>query len=303
MRQISITTILFWLTLTVNGQQHPAVSQPGYNPTVPSLISMRHKAVSFIDKPLKMTIQDFEQKQNKEDINVYVVYEKDSTVGKSSGTEELFNPPQKLMDLYLIYDYTYKIYCSTKEEINGRIPKIYLESGGFVDELKVVTYYIDDKGKLKDKKIKKSGFSSEVTNGFLSIQLDQSQLIQNSFVEVNIQIKTRDFAKLIPSISSGDSFNKSLTISYPTILNYKITDNPSLELTSSSTSQFELLHFSRDSGAGNGNIKTLKVDSKIFSWKISTKENKYKIEFELAGLNIPLSSDIGIGPTDIVRMN
>jgi len=303
MRKISISTILFWITLTVYGQQHPAVSEPGYNPTVPRLISMRHKAVSFTDKPMKMTIQDFEQKGNKEDINVYVVYEKDSTVGKSSGTEELFNPPQKLMDLYLIYEYTFKIYCYTKEEMNGKIPKINLESGGFVDELKVVTYYIDEKGKLKDKKIKKSSVISEVANGFLSIQLDQSQLIQNSFVEVNVQIKTRNFAKLVPSISPGDSFNKSLTVSYPIILNYKITDNSTLELKSSSTSEFELLHFVRDSGAGNGNIKTLKVDSKIFSWKINTNENKSKIEFELEGLNIPLDSDIGVRPTDIIRMN
>jgi hypothetical protein len=302
MRQISISTILFWITLTVHGQQHPAVSQPGYNPTVPRLLSMRHKAVSFTVKPLKVTTQDFEQKKNTEDISIYVVYEKDSTVGKSRGTEELFNPPQKLMDLYLIYEYRYKIYCSSKDEINERIPKINLKSGGFVNELDVVTYYIDEKGKLKDKKFKKSSINSEVANGFLSIQLDQSQLLENSFVEINVQIKTRNFAKLVPSISSMDSFNKSLTISYPIILNYKISDNPSLDLTSSSTSQFELLHFSRDSGAGNGNIETLKVDSKIFLWKIKT-DTKYEIEFELEGINIPLGSDIGIRPSDIIRVH
>ncbi len=301
MKQISISTILFLIIITVFGQQHPAVSQPGYNPTVPRLLNMRHKAVSFIDKPLQITTQDFEQKQNKEDICVYVVYEKDSTVGQSFGTEELFNPPRKLMDLYLIYEYTYKIYCSNNEDINGRIPKINLESGGFVQELKVFTYYIDDKGKLKDKKIKKSSINSDVANGFLSIQVDQSQLIQNSFVEINVKIKTRDFVKLAPSISSGNSFNKSLTISYPIILNYKVADNPSLELTSSSTSKFELLHFVRDSGTGN--IMTLEVDSKIFTWKINTKENSYETEFDLDGVYIPIGSDIGIRPTDIIRVN
>jgi hypothetical protein len=56
------------------GQQHPAVSQPGYNPTVPRLISMHPKAVSHDDKPVRPTIQDFEQKVNKEEINVFVEY-------------------------------------------------------------------------------------------------------------------------------------------------------------------------------------------------------------------------------------
>lgn len=74
----SLSLILLILFFCSYGQQHPAVSQPGYNPTVPRLISMQHKAVSHSFTQLKPTIDDFNNKVNTEDVNVYMVYTKDS---------------------------------------------------------------------------------------------------------------------------------------------------------------------------------------------------------------------------------
>jgi hypothetical protein len=261
---------------------------------------MRHKAVSHTYKPLRPTIQDFDQKVSKEEINVYVIYEKDSTVGKSSGNEELFNLPQKLMDLYLIYDYTFKIFAASKDVLNEKIPKISILSGGFIDEMRVVNYFVDEKGKLKDKKIKKSALSTDIKNGVLTINLDKEQLTDNSFTELSIQIKSRNFNKIIPSISNIDTFDKSLTLSYPTIFKYKIPESSEFKIESNSTSTFELLHFRRDTGAGNGNIDKIKVDSNVYTWRL-LQGGQFNVEFELEGLNIPTQSDIGIRPTDIVK--
>lgn len=296
MRQL-FTSILFLTIICSYGQQHPAVSQSGYNPTVPRLIAMRHKAISHTFKSASPTIQDFDQKVSKAQINVYVVYEKDSIVGKSSGNEELFNPPKKLMDLYLIYDYIFKIFAPSKDGINEKIPKIALS--GFIDEIRVVNYFVDEKGKLKDKKIKKSGISTNIKNGVLSIALDKEQLTDNSCAEIRIQIKSRNFTKIIPSISNIDTFDMSLTFSYPTILKYKIPESRRLTMEPNSTSTFELLHFRRNEGAGNGNIDKMKVDCNIYTWKLRSEQ--LDVAFELDGLNIPIQSDIGITSADIVK--
>ncbi|MBW6498178.1 MAG: hypothetical protein K0B09_07310 [Bacteroidales bacterium] len=300
MRQFITTAILF-LTIICTYGQHPAVSQPGYNPTVPRLFSMQHKAISHTFKQIKPNIQDFDQKLSKEEINIYVVYEMDSTLGRNSMSDrELFNPPRKLMDIYLIYEYTFRIYCQSKDLINENIPEINLSTGGFVDDIRIVNYFVDRKGKLKEKRIRKSAISADLNNGVLSVMLDKDQLTDNSFTEINIQIKSRDFKKIIPSISNKSFFDKSLTLSYPAIFNYEIPTSNEFNLVSNSISTFELLHFRRDPGPGNGNIDKVIVDSKIYEWKLN-QENQLNIEFDLWELNIPPLSDIGIGLTDIVK--
>lgn len=298
MRQL-FTAILFLAIICVYGQQHPALSDPGYNPTVPRLVSMRHRAISHTYKPTRPTIQDFEQKVSKEEINIYVVYEKDSTVGKSSGAEELLNPPQKLMDLYLIYEYTFRIFAPSKDVINENIPSINVVSGGFIDEVRVVNYFVDGRGKLKNKKLKKSGIITDIKNGILSVILDKEQLTDDSSTEISIRIKSRNFTKIIPSISDIDTFEKSLTLSYPAILKYKISEGSQFKIDSSSTSTFELLHFRRDAGVGNGNIDKVQVDTNVYTW--SLQGGQLNVVFELEGLNIPTDADIGISPADIIR--
>lgn len=270
------------------------VKQDNYNPTVPRLYSMRHKAVSHKYKIEKPTIQDFAQKVSKEEINIFVVYEKDSIVGRGAGNGELTRPPQKLMDMYLIYDYTFRIFTESKEEIN-RIPKINILPGGFIEDVKIVNYFLDKKGKLKNHQFRKSDINIAFENGVLSVTPDKELLSNNSCTEVKIIVKSRNFIKIAPSLSNNGFFEKSLTISYPSIFNYKIPAE--FKPGSIATSTYELLHFRRN--VRGGNIDIVRVDSKIYMWSLF-ENGASNIEFELEGITIPPQKDIGIAPTDMV---
>lgn len=298
----SLSLILLILFFCSYGQQHPAVSQPGYNPTVPRLISMQHKAVSHSFTQLKPTIDDFNNKVNTEDVNVYMVYTKDSTVGATytANHSELFFPPQKLMDFYLIYDYRFKFFVESKEMIRGIIPKIYL-SGGYIAEVKAINYYKDGNGKLKDRKVKKSALNITTADGFFTLDPDISLIEDNSLIDLSIQVKSRYFTKIAPTITDNKSFAKSLTLSYPSIFKYTIPDKNNYELVSTSSSEFQLLHFRRNTGPGNGNIDIVKTDATILNIKfISGSEPD--IEFNMDGLTIPSQYDIGILSTDIIKI-
>ena len=297
----AVAILLLLASIELYGQ-HPATFQPGYNPTVPRLIMMKHKVVSVAEKPEILTIQDFEKKIDKEFISLYAAYEMDSTIWKDNSESRLFFPPAKLMDLYLVYDYNYKIYASSINEVNHKIPKIRLASGSYLQEI-VVTVFNNEKGKLKSKNVKKKFIQSTINEGYLFVQIDQKQIISNAFVEVTIKLKSRDFEILEPSISSNQTFDKKLSIGMPAILTYDLlTNNKEYELVQETASSFELLNFLRDPGVGA--IKKFKVDSKNYSWKVLRRDDGETSQgFGLQEVSIPLSVDIGITVSDILKVN
>ncbi len=292
----SLLTIIFLIALlNSNFAQHPAVSQPGYNPTVPRLISMRHEATSQIENLDKVSIEDFNNKTSLETINVYFVYEKDSTVGKSNGDSELFNPPAKLMDLYVIYNYNYRFHLESTSSFGEFLPKIKLTPTSFLKEA-TLTLYSTKKGKLKSTKIKKKEITAEVVSKELAISVSENLVPSNSYVELDIKIKSRYFTELTPIISNSRFDNKTLTINLPKLFSYDIKNINSAKTNSG---EFELLHFVRDSGAGNGNIKVFDIGFDSYSWNDSTI-NEGMTKIPLNRVNFPVGSDIGIPPNELI---
>lgn len=292
--------LLLLIYHTHYGQQHPAVSDPRYNPTVPRLLMMNHKVNSRDSQSLKPVVFDFEKKISREDIDIYTVYEMDSTVGTTQGNAELFNPPKKLMDIYLIYEYNFLIYCQSKDSVNARIPGIDLnDSRGFVESVKIVNHFIDGKGRQKNNRIKKSGYNAIIKENVFLLNIDEGQLLNNSFTEVTVKIKSRNFNRIVPSFSSISASGKSLTFSYPLIFNYETIKNEDVLLVNEFFSTFELLHFRRNTGPGNGNIDRVITDSRMFVWEINP-DKAVEIEFELNGISIPQGMDIGISASEII---
>lgn len=291
----TLLTIIFLIAL-VNSTfaQHPAVSQPGYNPTVPRLLSMRHVATSQIENLNKVSIEDFNSKICLETVNVYFVYEKDSTVGKSSGDSELFNPPAKLMDLYVIYNYNYRFQLESTS-FGEFLPKIKLAPMSFLKEVKL-TVYSTKKGKLKYTIIKKKEITAEVDSNELAISVNEDLVTTNSYVELDIKIKSRYFTELTPTISNGGFKNKTLTINLPKLFSYNIN---SINSTKANSGEFELLHFVRDTGAGNGNIKVFDIGFDSYSWNNSAI-NEQMMNITLNRVNFPVGSDIGIPPNELI---
>lgn len=289
----------FILVCNLAFAQHPAVFQPGYNPTVPRLIMMRHKALSKLDEFKDVTTKDFNNKINKENINIYFVYEKDPAIGTKRGNDsELFNPPAKLMDLYIIYEYNYRIHIHELDSLEKLMPIISLESDNTLHELKSTAYYVKDY-KLKTIKIKNQDIKPDLANNELKFSLNKTTLPENSIIELKILIKSKNFGELKPSINSAGTYERKLIIGIPDIFDYDVKYG---DLSTHKEGKFTLLHFLRDSGIGNGRINEFNVGFKSYMSENTDIISK-TFPLILNKFNFPVESDIGITPEYLVLIS
>lgn len=286
MKNFRVFFILLIIPLTIQAQQHPAVSQPGYNPTVPRLFSMRHKATTLINKLEDVSFKDYHNKMNKEFIEVYFVYEKDSTIGKSSDHYELFHPPSKLMDLYIIYRYNYRFPLGPDNKLNLEVPKIEIPSNSYLKDLKITQHYLK-KDKLQSVKLRNKNIILSNIDNKLGFSIEPSELIENSYLEVEIEIKSRNYSQLELTLTSDDNFDSELSISIPKLFSYKLNDTDSVK----QTGKFELLHFTRL--IGSGDIEVFDVGFDSYSWS-DDEFIKEMSKITLEKINYPNNSDIGI---------
>lgn len=303
MKQIVILFGILIIATSHTYGQFPDLSDPNYNQTVPNLLRMQYNEISYNVSPIILTLTDFQNISNKEYIDVYVVYTMDSKVGKNTTSKDYVTVPKKLMDMYMIYDYSYLIYYSAKEGISDKLPQFSVKPEYSIKKITGENIFLK-KGEIKERKIKNSSIGTDLIDSTLKIQLDESNLIDNSYVKINIQIKSRNFLKINPSYSPLTEFSSILTLSYPTIFIYETPIIAGLEQLSDSTGSFNLLHFYKDPGVGNGHISLVDVGSKIRSWRIIRKpdQNFKRIEFILDKISIPPNLDIGIDPVEFVRI-
>jgi len=207
------------------------------------------------------------------------------------------------MDFYIVYDYNYKIYYSGNEKLKNSIPEIKIADGSTVGKMSIKYHFVNEKGNLDNKQIKKSAYEIKNENGELSIQIDDKALIANSLLEIHAKIISRNFIKLKPSVSNIEGFEKHLVVSFPAIFNYIIPKSSNYELSSHSTSSFELLNFMHTSGVRNGYIEKINSVSQIYSWKVDLRDpSDTTPEFELNGIVFIPNTDIGIKETEILNI-
>lgn len=303
MKNILLSLVfLIFLVVNCSGQFHDA-SNPNYNPTVPRLVSMRHKAISHKAVSMTTTAEDFRNFSNKENIDIQVIYEIDSRIGKSPGNSDLINVPRKLMEMYLIYNYRYRIFYSRADGISDKLPKIILTPGCSIKKVDIESIFMKA-GNVKTKKLNKSTFKYELVDSTLVFQLIENNLSDSSYIDLNVQIKSKNFGQIEPSVNSSIDFHRTLTFSFPLIFAYKMPVRSDFENLSDSTSTFVLLHFYRNPGAGNGNIDLVDVGSEIQSWKIINDPDLHdeRIVFSIDKVNIPAGMDIGFDPVELFNV-
>lgn len=282
------------------GQQNYGTHE--YATTLYNLFALNYKSYSYPQEALSaISIQDVKCTTNKEDAVVYFVYEVNSEFKKYDASHT--TPNNKLMEFYIVYDYRYRICWSALKKLKNEIPKIKLGDGCSVSKVTLKNYFINDKGKLVNKQIKKSAYETENDKGLLSMQIDDNVFADSSLLEIHIKVISTNFYKLQPSISNIGSYEKHLIVSFPTIFNYKIPEHNNQIAHSHTTSPFGLLNFMHTSGLRNGNIEKISSVSQIYSWGINTQDTtEFKPEFELDGIKFIPNTDIGILETEILNI-
>lgn len=302
-RIIILFGILIFITSNTFGQ-FPDLSNPNYNQTVANLIRMQHYEKSNTVSPIMTTLSDFQNTSDKEYIDIYFIYKIDSKVGKNATLLGNTIVPKKLMDMYIIYDYTYLIYYSDIDSISDRLPQILMKPEYSITKIKAENVFLR-KNKIKERKFRNSSIATNLIDSTLKISINESEIAKNSYVKINIQIKTKNFLKISPSYSPLTEFSSILTVSYPSVFIYETPVISGFEQISDSTGSFNLLHFHKDPGVGNGHISLVDVGTKIRSWEIMDKPDQKlkRIEFMLEIINIPPNLDFGIDPVELVSID
>src|SRR5665647_389817 len=145
MKKIVILILLIQISGLSFGQQ--TFRTPEYGKTLYNLFSLNHKAVSYPQEvPPEITIQDLKSRVNKEDVVVYIVYEMNSEFKRNDGSRTIQN--NKLMEFYIVYDYSYKLFYSSQEKLANDIPSIKLDDGCTISKVTIKNYFINEKGKM-----------------------------------------------------------------------------------------------------------------------------------------------------------
>lgn len=293
--------IFIFLTLKVFGQQ-PQPGDANYNPLKAKLLNLQHKANSNTMKNQKKDLDILNMNLLNESVNIYVKYEIDM---KYAWDQESDNyAPKKVMDMDFIYSYKYLIPYSSTEEINKLLPVIELRKGQTLDRIKVSNVSIS-KGKVKGVKIKSSKITIDTTSQQLALTLDKSVVQNDAFLEIDIEIKTPYFNALLPSFNTNGDFNRTLTISVPSIFKYQLPkDSLTFELQSEEKNKFILLQLNRRIRDWNKIVEEYWTECITYTYKVNgTKPLLSNITFELDAIELPLNIDIGVPLRDLYINN
>lgn len=280
----------------MNGQK-PA-NDPNYNPLIPKLLSLQHKANSNTIKYRKFSEEMLSLKQLNESINIYVKYEMDLEVAK--GPKYKNKPPEKVMNLDLLYSYRYLIPYSSINDLEKLLPEVDLINGQNISTVEASNYNLEN-GKAKKVSVKNKDIKIDTTAQKLTIKFESGVISNNGFLELIIETKTQNFSSLNPTFNINGEFKRFLTLSIPNIFKYQLPiDNQKFELQSKEEKKFVFLNIDRNSRDWNNVVGEYWSDCLTYTYKIKA-ETKFltKLSFDIEKLELSSDIDIGIPPVDL----
>jgi hypothetical protein len=288
--------ILILIVFNLNGQR-PA-DDPNYNPLIPKLLSLQHKANSNTIKYRKFSEEMLSLKQLNESINIYVKYEMDLEVAKDPKYKN--KPPEKVMNLDLIYSYRYLIPYSSINDLDKLLPEIDLKNGQSILSIDASNYLLKN-GKAKKVSVKNKDIKIDTTAQKLTIKFESGAISNNGFLEILIETKTQNFSSLNPTFNINGEFKRLLTISLPDIFKYQLPkDKIKFELQSKEEKKFVFLNIDRSSRDWNNVISEYWTDCLTYAYKVNAETILLtNISFKLEKLELPSNIDIGIPPVDL----
>lgn len=280
----------------MNGQR-PA-DDPNYNPLIPKLLSLQHKAKSNTIKYRKFSEDMLSLNQLNESINIYVKYEMDMEVAKDPKYNN--KPPKKVMNLDLIYSYRYLIPYSSINELDKLLPVIDLRNGQSVNSLEASNYFLKD-GKAKKVNVKNKDIGIDTTAQILTINFGSGAISIDGYLELLIETKTQKFNSLNPTFNTNGEFERLLTISIPNILKYQLPiENVKFELQSKEEKKFLFLNINRRSRDWNKVVSEYWTDCLTYTYKVKA-ETKFltNLLFNLEKFELSPDIDIGLPTVDL----
>lgn len=282
----------------MNGQR-PA-DDPNYNPLIPKLLSLQHKANSNTIKYRKLPEDQLSLNQLNESINIYVKYEMDYEV--ASDPQFKNKPPVKVMNLDLIYSYRYLIPYSSVNALEKLLPEIDLKNGQSIHKIDVSNYLLNN-DKIKKVNVKNKDIKIDTTAQKLTINFESGAISNNGFLEILIETKTQNFNSLNPTFNTNGEFTRLLTISIPGIFKYQLpTDNLKFELQPKDEKEFVFLNIDRWSRDWNNVVGEYQSDCLTYTYKVKAESIFLtNLTFKLEKLELPSDIDIGIPPVDLLK--
>lgn len=280
----------------MNGQR-PA-DDPNYNPLIPKLLSLQHKAKSNTIKYQKFSEDMLSLNQLNESINIYVKYEMDMEVAKDPKYNN--KPPEKVMNLDLIYSYRYLIPYSSINELDKLLPEIDLRNGQIINTLEASNYFLKD-GKAKKVNVRNKDIRIDTTEQILTINFESGAIRIDGYLELLIETKTQKFNSLNPTFNANGEFERLLTISIPNILKYQLPiENVKFELQSKEEKKFLFLNINRRSRDWNKVVSEYWTDCLTYTYKVKA-ETKFltNLLFNLEKFELSPGIDIGLPTVDL----
>lgn len=277
--------------------QRPA-DAPNYNPLIPKLLSLQHKANSNTIKYRKFSEDMLSLKQLNESINIYVKYEMDWEVAKDPKFKN--KPPEKVMNLDLIYSYRYLIPYSSINDLDKLLPEIDLKNGQSIHTIDASNYLLKN-GKAKKVSVRNRDIKIDSTARKLIINFESGAINNNGFLEILIETKAQNFISLNPTFNTNGEFTRLLTISIPNIFKYQLpTDSLKFELQSKEEKKFVFLNIDRRSRDWNNVVGVYWSDCLTYTYSVKA-ESKFltNLSFKLEKLELSSDIDIGIPPVDL----
>jgi len=296
MKQTIGFLILIFIAIEMNAQR-PA-DDPNYNPLILKLMSLKHKANSNTIKYQKFSKDILSSRRLNESINIYVKYEMDFEIAKDP--KLIKNPPEKVMNLDLVYSYLYLIPYSSINDLNKLLPEINLKNGQSIQIIDASNYLLRN-GKTKKLKIKNKEIKIDTSAQKLIINFESGAISNSGLLEIFVETKTQNFNFLTPSFNTKGEFTRLLTISIPSIFKYQLPpDTLKFELQSNEEEKFIFLNIDRSSKDWNRIVDEYWTDCFTYTYKVKAESKTLtNISFKLKKFELTPDIDIGI-PTIVL---
>ena len=295
--KIYILPVLYLvLTHSVYAQFRPG--NPGYSPLPAKILIEDFKSSTKQKKKNKLTLSDLKKTTPSELLNIYANYEMDSA-GVFDNKGNFVSVDSKFMDLYLVYEYRYRLGLDAIKNINDLLPNILSIKGAKLLNISIISYS-SNKEKVKSRKIRKMYYQYSDNKDHVSIDLDESQLT-GQFFDIKIFVKSHDFMRITPILTDGEYFTRQIEFSMPVFLHYSYPDpSEGYNLVSTSESWFKVLQLKRRSLDYDEVTKEIGITVINKSWTITQNSNQIKA-IEFTGYDTSFNIDMGFKMIDILK--
>lgn len=284
------------LVQTVNAQTRPG--DPGYSPLPAKIVLEDFKSSTKQKKKNKLTISELQNTTPSEVLSIYANYEMDSA-GVFDKKGNFVSIDSKFMDLYLVYEYKYRLDSRAILNINDLLPNVLKNKGDKLVNVSL-TSHSSNKEKIKSKKIRKKYYQYYENKDHVSIDLDESQLI-GDFFDIKLFVKSRNFMHIEPILTDGEYFSRQVEFSIPAFLHYSFPEaSEGYKLVSTSESSFKVLELNRGSRNYDDVTKEIGIPVLNKSWVITPNYSPIK-SFEFSGYDTSFKIDMGFKMIDILK--